>query len=323
MRAVPMATGDRRKAGLRLGIGDDAALLSPRAGSDLVVSSDFFLQDRHFLLRFHPADSVGYKSLARAASDLAAMGAEPAAFLLNLALPADKTGAWLNSFLAGLARASREIGILLIGGDLAKYRTVAISITVMGYVSSGRAARRSGARPGDLIYISGKLGAARLGLELIRKRADRKRGAQRLLQPHLYPSARTELGAWLARRRLVTSMMDISDGLSIDLNRLCQASRVGAIVEAARIPRVRIPGPWAKLLRLRASAPVDFALNGGDDYELLFTVPPRRARELRRAPGGVPLTCIGKITRARHLDVVDSLGRKSPLAPGGWDHFRD
>ena len=185
---------------LKIGIGDDAAILSPAAHTDWVLSCDTFLEGVHFRLKTHPPDSVGYKALARASSDLAAMGATPRFFLLTLALPAARTGAWLNTFLKGMARAASELGITIIGGDTTRSRTVFISITVLGEIAPGRALTRSGARPGDIIYVSGKLGRAQLGLELVLRGHARDRRMRALVQPHLYPKIRIELGAWLAQR---------------------------------------------------------------------------------------------------------------------------
>ena len=319
--AVPSAGVRAKRTGLRLGIGDDAALLAPRAGFDVIVSSDFFIEDAHFIARTHPPESVGYKSLVRAVSDLSAMGAAPGYFLLNLALPSGKTGAWFDGYLRGLGRAAREARIVLIGGDLAKSKKVSIAITVIGYAKAGRAMRRSGARPGDFIYASGRLGAARFGLEILLKHRGTVAGARRLLATHLYPPLRLDLGEWIAREHIASAMMDISDGLSIDLGRLCESSRVGAELDAGRIPRVGISRGWQERLHLAPSAALEFALHGGDDYELLMTVPPHHAHKLRRAPGGIPLTCIGKITRDRRMVLVDASGRTQPLQVKGWDHF--
>jgi thiamine-monophosphate kinase len=319
--AVPSTGVRAKRTGLRLGIGDDAALLAPRPGFDVVVSSDFFVEDAHFIARLHPPESVGYKSLVRAVSDLSAMGAEPGYFLLNLALPSRKTGAWLDGYVKGLGDAARKSRILLIGGDLSRSEKVSIAITVIGYAKAGRAMRRSGARHGDLIYVSGQLGAARLGLDILLKHQGAVAGAGRLLAPHLYPPLRLDLGEWISRERIASAMMDISDGLSIDLGRLCEASRAGAVIEAGSIPRAAISREWQERLRLAPGAALEFALHGGDDYELLMTVPPHRAHKLRRAPGGIRLTCIGKITRDRRMVLVDANGQTEPLQAKGWDHF--
>ena len=309
-------------SGLRLGIGDDAALLRPLPGRDQVLSCDAFLEDVHFLSRVHPPDSVGYKSLARATSDLAAMGAHPRFFLLTLALPASRAGGWLDGFLAGMARASRRFRIVLAGGDTsqpAKRAGIAISVTVIGDIPIGAAITRSGARPGDLIYVSGTLGAAQLGLELILRGAWRQEKWRHLLGPHFYPDLRLELGEWLAHHRLASSMIDTSDGLSTDLAHLCESSRVGARLFQGSIPAVRVPTQLA----IKGFSAERMALHGGEDYELLFTVPRRLAKKIPSVFRSVALTCIGEIERGKRIELVSSNGTTSLLEPLGWDHFRE
>src|SRR5271154_7282492 len=190
---------------LKIGIGDDAAIVSHAARTEWALSCDTFLENVHFRLKTHPPDSVGYKALARATSDLAAMGATPRFFLLTLALPTARTGSWLDAFLKGMARASRELGITVIGGGTTQSRTVFIGVTVLGEIAPGRALTRSGARPGDIIYVSGKLGRAQLGLELVLRGHVRDRRMRALVQPHLYPKIRVALGSWLAQHRIATS----------------------------------------------------------------------------------------------------------------------
>jgi thiamine-monophosphate kinase len=334
-RTLPSISGVQSRSaaartGVALGIGDDAATLASSHRGDWVVSTDAFLEGVHFLADVHPADSVGYKALARAASDLAAMGAQPRLFFLTLAIPPRRTGGWLDAFLCGMARAARELGMRLAGGDTSRFGSVAMSITVLGEAPSGKAVRRSGARPGDILYVSGRLGRAHLGWEVLRglprgaRRASvaRSNSLRRLLQPHLYPKIRVKLGRWLAARGVASSMMDLSDGLSTDLDRLCAASRVGARVWADRIPRVTIP---VGKLTGRGGAKLDalaMALHGGEDYELLFTVPPRRVRQLQRAPGFAEFTAIGEIERGGRIVIVGADGRAKPLRAGGWDSFR-
>ena len=319
-----LRTGSRGGNGakLRLGTGDDAAVVSPSAGREWVVSCDAFLEGVHFLTQTDPPDSVGYKSLVRATSDLAAMGAEPRFFLLTLALPPRCTGKWFDQFLAGMRRASRLLGIQLAGGDTTSNPQISISISVIGEVARGKAVRRSGARPGDLIYVTGRLGRAALGLELLHKGLGRGKQTQKLLGPHFYPRIRLNLGAWLAQHRVVSSMMDISDGLSTDLSRLCAAGHVGARIWAERIPRVELPDPHSRLFRNLKLDPLQLALNGGDDYELLFTVPRKLLTRLRRAPGLAEITQIGEVTAGRQISLVDSDGDSRPLEPRGWDPFR-
>jgi len=307
---------------LKMGIGDDAAVISPASRTEWVLSCDTFLEDTHFRAKAHPPDSVGYKALSRATSDLAAMGATPRYFLLTLALPTTRTGPWLAAFLQGMARAARELEISVIGGDTTRSHAVFISITVLGEIAPGRALTRSGARPGDIIYVSGTLGRAQLGLELVLRGHARNRLLRPVVQPHLYPKIRVELGSWLARQRIATSSMDLSDGLSTDLARLCAASKVGAKIYASKVPSVAIPAAAARKFSKRKLDPVQLALQGGEDYELLFTVSPRQAKKLSRAPRAATLTPIGEITRNRQILLVAPDGLTKPLQSQGWDPFR-
>ncbi len=289
--------------GLRLGIGDDAAVIRPRKGTEWVLTTDAFLENVHFLPQVHPPEVVGYKALARATSDLAAMGARPRYFLLSLALPPSWTGKWFDRFLEGMSRAARTFGLVLAGGDTTRNPLVAINLTVIGEVAPGRAVLRSGARPGDLICVSGKLGEAELGLRIL-QRGWGKRTWKRLLRKHFYPEPRLALGEWLAENRMATAMIDTSDGLSTDLAHLCEASGVGARVWANRIPQVAVPSDMQKL----GLEPLRLALDGGEDYELVVR--------------GVPITIIGEITRERHILLMDDAGRTRALPAQGWDPFR-
>lgn len=325
-RAIPSVRGEAADiaAGyrLRLGIGDDSAVLAPSGRTDWVISCDAFLEGVHFLPHVHPADSAGYKSLVRATSDLAAMGATPRFFFLTLALPASRTGTWLDAFLKGMGRAARQLGMQLAGGDTTKFASVAVSITVLGEAEPGSAVTRSGAKPGDLIYVSGTLGRSHLGLDLIRHGFGKRKRSATLLQPHLYPQIRVELGSWLAKKGITSAMLDISDGLSTDLARLCQSSGVGALVESAAIPAVEIPSGIAKLLPKIHLDPLRMALHGGEDYELLFTVPRSKLQALRRAPGFSGLRAIGEVTQKKGLFIVSPNGVKQRLEASGWDPFR-
>src|SRR2546421_6572876 len=171
---------------IRLGIGDDAALFTPQMGRETVLTCDWSLEGTHFLRDIHPPDSIGWKCLARAVSDLAAMGATPKCFLLSLALPLSHTGAWLDGFIRGLRRASRSFHCLLAGGDTTEAKKILINVTAIGEVPFGRAVRRSGASPGGLIYVSGQLGEAELGLQIIQKRKKLMRPNRNALRTHLY-----------------------------------------------------------------------------------------------------------------------------------------
>src|SRR6202140_2475009 len=191
MRMRKQSRGLRHRADasrfLSLGIGDDAALLRGTPGYEIVLTCDWFLEGTHFLRDKHPADAVGWKCLARAVSDIAAMGAVPRCFLLSLALPRELAGAWLDDFLLGLRRAARRVGCSLAGGDTTARREVLINVTVVGEVRCGQEVRRSGAGPGDIIYVSGRLGEAELGLRLLRERKRRSSVREARLQKHFYP----------------------------------------------------------------------------------------------------------------------------------------
>jgi thiamine-monophosphate kinase len=303
---------------LSLGIGDDAALISGTPGYEMVLTCDWFLEGTHFLRDKHPADAVGWKCLARAVSDIAAMGAIPCCFLLSLALPRELTTSWLHDFLRGLRRAATRFGCSLAGGDTTERREVLINVTVVGEVRRGREVRRSGARPGDLIYVSGRLGEAELGLQSLREQKRVMSKPEGRLRRHLYPEPRLELGRWLSEKRVANAMMDLSDGLSSDLRRLCEASKVGALIRSDDLPTVGM----TKVGRKREVDPLELALHGGDDYELLFTVSKSKATRLPRSVGGVAITPIGEVTREREVMVTDGTGRSRVLNPGGWDPFR-
>jgi thiamine-monophosphate kinase len=303
---------------LSVGIGDDAAVLRPEPDTDWVITTDAFLDNVHFLRKVHPPEAIGYKALARATSDIAAMGAQPRCFFLTLGLPDKLAGTWLDDFLGGMADAAKQFGLVLAGGDTTLYPSFIASFTVLGATKRGRAILRSGARPGDLLCVSGALGEAELGLRLIQSRRHRQKRWGLILKKQFYPEPRLALGEWLAGHRLASSMIDTSDGLSTDLGHLCSASEVGAIVELAKLPLAQIP---IGLQRLGLDAQ-DLALNGGEDYELLFTVPKRFASRLPRQMAGVPITVIGEITRQKQIRLMDRNGKLRALHAGGWDPFR-
>jgi len=293
---------------MALGPGDDAALLPTRPGYQSILTCDWFLEGTHFLRHKHPADSVGWKCLIRAVSDVAAMGGRPRCFLLSLALPASCTGGWLDEFLRGLRRASAKLSCPLAGGDTTQRNEILINVTVIGEVPTGRALTRSGARPGDAIFVSGRLGAAERGLARLR-RMGRIRPNDPLLKKHLYPEPRLALGQWLSAHRKTTAMMDLSDGLSTDLPRLCAASGVGARIQSSLLPAVP---RWNHQT-------LELALHGGDDYELLFTV--RANQTLPAKIDGVPLTRVGEITGGRKVVLVTLKGSEQPLHDRGWNPF--
>jgi thiamine-monophosphate kinase len=302
----------RRPAGredVRLGVGDDAALLDVPAGATLVATTDTLVEGVHFLTDA-PADSVGHQALAVNLSDLAAMGAEPAWVLLSLSLP-EVDEAWVAAFAAGFQTLASRTGVALVGVDTVRGPLV-VTVTALGYVERAQALTRSGARPGDRLYVSGFLGEASAGLELLRRDAT-SRPDDPCVRRHRYAEPRIELGR--ALRSHATAAMDVSDGLLGDLAKLCTASRVGAQVELEHLPLSA-----ALLARCPREAAERHALNGGDDYELLFTLPPDREPATFLSAGRVRVTRIGTIVAGSGVTCLRS-GTPVECAVHGHDHF--
>jgi thiamine-monophosphate kinase len=300
-----------------LGIGDDAALFRPRAGHELVLTCDWFLEGTHFLRDKHPPDSVGWKCLSRALSDAAAMGGAPRCFLLSLALPDSQIGRWLDEFLGGLRRASRKFQCVLVGGDTTRCDNILINVTVVGEVRTGHAIRRSGAQDGDVIYVSGRLGEAALGLGILKSSKHTISSRDPRLRKHLYPEPRLALGQWLAEKRLATSMIDISDGLSTDLRHLCPAPHLGALLDHDSFPAVEV----SARLQTRVGDPLELALHGGDDYELLFTARRSKLPSLPWKFRDLTISPIGYVSSGPNLVWMDPDDPRI-LHAGGWDPFR-
>jgi thiamine-monophosphate kinase len=301
-----------------LGVGDDCALLQPRAGMQLAVSTDLLVEGRHFLSTVDPA-RLGHKSLAVNLSDLAACGAEPLAFTLSLSLPQVDED-WLAGFAHGLFALADEQGCELVGGDTTR-GPLAIGITVFGEVPAGQALLRSGARPGDDVWVSGTLGDARLALEVFRgtqavAQAVFEQARRRMEQP----IPRVALGQ--ALRGIATAAIDISDGLSGDLGHVLARSGVGARLEAA-LARPLLAASHQGL-ELPPADQLALVLAGGDDYELAFTAPAaqRAAVEAAGRSSATPVTRIGTIEAEPGLRIVDAQGRASAAAYPSFDHFR-
>ncbi len=311
VKGIEKAFGNARRSALGLGVGDDAALYRPKLGREVVLTCDWFLEGSHFLRDKHPADAVGWKCLARAVSDIAAMGGVPRCFLLSLALPESATREWLTGFLRGLRLAAKELGCELAGGDTTRREEILINAMVIGEVQSGRAVRRNGARPGDQLFVTGTLGEAELGLRMLREEKGIARAKNSALRKHLYPVPRLAMGQWLAEKKIASAMMDLSDGLSTDLERLCTASGVGARIAAEKLP-ICVP--------IAHEEGVKLALHGGDDYELLFAVRPGLAGKVPSAYRGLKITRVGEIVKGKMI-CVEEAGEKRVLVSGGWDPF--
>jgi thiamine-monophosphate kinase len=308
-RAHQQQASRHKKGILTVGIGDDCAVLHPQRGKELVVTTDLSLENVHFRRDWHPPQSVGHRCLARGLSDLAAMGARPEAAFLSLAFPAELTGPWMDAFLDGLMALAEQYQVPLAGGDMAKSPVVIADIVLLGSVPSGKALLRSGARAGDVIYVTGALGGSAAELRALERRPGDYRGKYKVGHPHLYPEPRLAAGRKLTRGGLATAAIDLSDGLSTDLAHLCDESRLAAEIDVEALP-------------VDARATLEQALHGGEDYELLFTASPRT--KVPTQVGGVLTHAIGRMKKRGKGPKVelDRDGTRTVLKPGGWNHFR-
>lgn len=336
-----------RPRGVRVGIGDDCAILQVSCGHEVLVTTDFSLEGVHFRRDWHPPESVGHRCLARGLSDLAAMGAQPLAAFLSLALPVKlvhrsrNRPSWRDQFFDGFMRLANRWNVTLAGGDTAQSPSgtrqrgeggalALADIVLIGSAPRGRALLRSGARAGDRIYVTGSLGGAAAELAELAERPKRFRSlisnrpennaTTENPHPHLFPQPRIAVGERLAQRRLATAAIDISDGLSTDLDHLCEESGLAVTIDASKLP------VHALAQRNRSDA-FALALHGGEDYELLFTAPPEM--RIPRRIAGIPVTCIGEMRRASPrklrmilVDEKDGRRRERPLLPHGWEHYR-
>ena len=295
------------------GIGDDCAVLRPLPGQDLLVTTDFSIEGVHFRRDWHPPESVGHRCLARGLSDIAAMGGAPRAVFLSLALPSNLPQSWVDRFSRSLILLSRKYGATLAGGDTAKSPNgILADIIVIGTAPKGKAILRSGAKTGDRIYVSGKLGGSAAAIMKM-QRSPRKKLNPRDYPRHFYPEPRVELGRLLRQKKLASAMIDTSDGLSTDLAHICEESRVGAEIDSSAIPLSHVGRP-------AHDVDIDLALHGGEDYELLFTAP--KGKRIPKRIAGVSITAIGKIIPSQGVFLRSSSATLSRLQPQGWEHFR-
>ncbi len=323
LSAIRRLAARSRARGVVKGIGDDCAVLRVPVGHEALITTDFSLEDVHFRRDWHPPDSVGHRCLTRGLSDIAAMGGEPLAAFLSLALPQDLPQEWVDGFLRGLMKLARKFKVELAGGDTASSGgKILADIVVLGSVPRGKAVLRSGARSGDDIFVTGALGAAAAVLHRLEAqgpstpRGNHRRTALGMTNlgsavehAHFYPTPRLAVGRWLRERGLAAAMIDVSDGLSTDLAHICEESGVGAWLAENAIPVVR-------------GAPLDEGLNGGDDYELLFTAPAAKHDRIPDRIAGVPVRWIGTITRQKGVWLVaPDMKSRRPLEARGWEHF--
>jgi thiamine-monophosphate kinase len=288
-----------------VGIGDDTAVLDWPAGYQVLYCSDLVVENTHFIRGLHPADSIGYKAVAVNVSDVGAMGGEPLRFVISLAAPGDIEVAWVDSFYDGVERACREFNVTLVGGDSSTAALVFADVAMIGRVRAGQAVLRSGARPGDGVFVTGALGGSAAGLEQLRRGAAQACGLSAVVR-HLYPQPRHRVGSALAPR--AHAMIDISDGLSSDLAHIAAESRVSIRIYKDKLPAA----PEANDTQ---------ALHGGEDYELLVVAP-----DLPSEVDGIPLTRIGEVVESSSAPQVLLVDEASgpggaPLIPRGWQHF--
>jgi thiamine-monophosphate kinase len=311
------------------GIGDDAAVVHATSGRDTVITTDLLIEDVDFRRTTIPPYLLGHKALAVSLSDIAAMGSRPRWVLMSIGIPED---VWQTDFAdrlySGLFELAGRYDVQLIGGDTSRTEEkIVIDSIVLGECEAGHAIKRSGAKPGDQIFVTGSLGAAAAGLRLVERGAHlaeqnlQDEDSQKLdhvLLRQLRPEPRVGWGIVLGEERLATAMIDISDGLSSDLNHLCEASGVGALIESSLLP---IDNQVTELCGRRALDPLQLALHGGEDFELLFTVKPDDVNRLPRRVDGTRITRIGEI-RSHDEGVKISEGTRIwELNPGGWKHF--
>ena len=311
------------------GIGDDAAVFRGSAGKETVITADLLVEDVDFRRTTTPPYLLGHKALAVSLSDIAAMGARPLWSLISIGVPED---VWQTDFAErlydGLLNLANRYGVQLIGGDTSRtHEHIVIDSIVAGECAAGMAVMRSGARAGDQIFVTGSLGAAAAGLRLIERGAhlaeqnladEDSQKLDHILLRQLRPEPRVGWGIVLGEERLATAMIDLSDGLSSDLNRLCTAGSVGALIDSALLP---IDNYVTELCGRRALDPLQLALHGGEDFELLFTVRPADVPRLPRRVDGVEIKRVGEITAAHQGVKISEGTRVWDLRPGGWKHF--
>ncbi len=313
-------------SGILRTIGDDCAVVEKGDGRVWLLTMDTLVEAVHFNPDWHPPELLGRKTVSVNVSDVAAMGGEPRFLLLSLALPPEAGGDWVSGFVAGFTGACREYGCLLVGGDtVASPAGITLSVTAIGETAADRVLYRSGARPGDTVWVSGPLGLAAAGLDLFRAGLAGKEEILRpLLDAHLDPRARVGLGRRLAASGLVHAMMDLSDGLATDLAHICSQAAVGARVRADRLPLH--PG-LARAAELLGRGPVHWMVSGGEDFELLFTTAADDAAavEEQASASGHRVYAVGRIVEEEGVVLVSpgpgGQKEEQDISFRGYEHF--
>ncbi len=307
---------------LEMGIGDDAAVLRmPGAREKLVLTTDMLVEEIDFRRGWQTPPQLGWRALAANISDLAAMGVRPRCYTVALGVPTGIGEPWIRAFYRGVTAAGRQHDAVLVGGDLSRTpSSIVISIAAIGESLCRKVLYRSGGRSGDVVYVTGVLGRAAAGLALLEcgQIRGRTEGQKDALKAHRTPVPRCAAGIWLAQCGMAGAMMDLSDGLSMDLPRLCEESGTGAQVDLSRLPLFREASAWG-------CDPTELALHGAEDFELLFTIRAEKAPLFEKAyPGNLPpVTCIGRLTRRRGVVCITGpLESPRPLPRKGFDHFR-
>ena len=300
-----------------IGIGDDAAAVRVSKGKILLSTTDLLTDGIHFNLRYISCYNLGAKALLVNISDIAAMGGIPKYALIAIAVPDNIKVVELNELYRGIKKTASLYNVSIIGGDTSGSKnSLTINITLLGEAKQANIITRGGARPGDKIFVTGTLGDSSAGLELLKK--GKRKGF--LINRHIKPIPRLKEACFIAKNRLAASMIDISDGLSTDLNHICRMSRFGAVIYKEKIP----VSAELKNIRLK-KPPLHYALSGGEDYELLFTVNEKNVIKIYNAISKNRLSAamIGEITeRKKGILLVDSKGRQRPLLPAGFNHFK-
>jgi len=305
-----------------LGIGDDAAIIHS-SKRDLLLSTDTIREDVHFSRKYYSFYDIGWKAVAVSISDIAAMGGVPKYLLLSMAMPDKVSVKDMDKLLDGVAGISAKYNVSVVGGNLSRSKQgIAVDTTIVGEVSGGRALLRSGAGVGDMIYVTGCPGMSAIGLSILKRVPVPKRGGKSFVTAHLRPEPRVSAGLVLSKSKSATAAIDISDGLLADLGHVCERSKVGARIYSSLLPLPEVPDSIRKIL---AKEPLYYALYGGEDYELLFTVRPEKSAEFESLcrQQDVRYTMIGQIEPSEEgIRLVNEDNKESVIEPYGYDHFK-